>query len=549
MTINSGCGDDTIWIKQTNGDINLKSGAGLHSTTNLIVEDTVGDIDIEFRPAKRHNMNIHNTLGDITIDTGFKVSASSISISETLGDIDLKVGSGKTHTIFLANLRGSASLFVDLGDKSINAYNTTGSLEAILTDGDDKISIDKAEGMIDIESGKGSHFYSLSKTKGIANINVGGGGWFDHTFNLTSIDGDVSVTAGDGRIKLNANEVVGSINGIFGNGDDDITLVNAAADLHLTSGTGDHNIVALATSGSFTALLGDGDDQFDFHDTEGEIYIRSGSGSLHSASFHTTSGNIDVAVGRGRSLFTANESIGSIKLETDGGDHHVSIQETSDGEISIKTGKNSGQGIVDIRDTINGDVSFQSAGGPESNSVRIINTQDGNNYFGDVSVIFESGTCNVDVQDMSGDIYIELQGSKKDVINLVDIGGNQTLEVEVCFDPHYSLNALCGNVWYYPKSDESTCHQIAFGDFDPADDNKFSSKNICCAENFADNALACCNGGEGKCVLSDSYVYIPNFNLETCPSRDESLVASIERDLTYSTIQECCQQRKCFCQE
>lgn len=544
LTINSGCGDDNIWIKQTNGDINLKSGAGLHSTTNLTILDTIGDIDIEFRPAKIQNMYIHNTLGDLTIDTSFRVEVSSISISETFGDINLKVGSGKRHAISLTNTSGAASLFVDLGDKTIYAYNTTGSFDATLTDGEDEISIDKAQGKVAIKSGKGSHFYSLNKVKGIADMKVGGGGRFNHNFNLTEIDGKVSMTAGDGRINVNANSVAGSIKGDFGNGDDDITLINAAADLHLTSRTGDHNIFASTSSGSFTALLGDGNNKFDFQDTEGPIYIRSGSGGLHETLFQATSGDIDVAVGRGKSLFTVEKSTGSVKLQTDRGDHRVSIEEVSDGEISISTGENSGEGIIDIRDTTNGDVSVQSAGGPEDgiNTIRVVNTQKGSDYLGDVSATIESGICNVDIENVSGDVHIGLQGSRKDAISLVDIGGNQTLEVEVCFDPHFLWNPSCGNMWYYPRLDESTCYEIAFGDFDPTDDNKFPSKNKCCAENFADNTLACCDEGDGKCVLSGKLVYVPNFLVNKCLSRDESLVASEES--MYVTIEECCEKRK-----
>ena len=135
LKIFSGCGDDEISIKQTKGDVTIIAGAGIHSNTNLVVEDTVGGVIIDFGAAKQHTMSVINTQGDISIDTGFRVLKSFITIEETLGDINLIVGSGKMHTISLSNTTGAASVHIDAGDRYISTYNTSGSLTAALFEG------------------------------------------------------------------------------------------------------------------------------------------------------------------------------------------------------------------------------------------------------------------------------------------------------------------------------------------------------------------------------------------------------------------------------
>ena len=86
LKISSGCGSDNIHITQTKGDIRLTSGAGLYSTTNVTIHDTIGGIDIDFSPAKSHSIRLSKTWGNVYIDTGFKVDESFISIDEVLGD-------------------------------------------------------------------------------------------------------------------------------------------------------------------------------------------------------------------------------------------------------------------------------------------------------------------------------------------------------------------------------------------------------------------------------------------------------------------------------
>eukprot|EP00956_Cyclotella_meneghiniana_P012599 scaffold17905_cov106-Cyclotella_meneghiniana.AAC.2 len=408
-------------MKKTKGDITLVAGAGIHSQTNLTIEDTVGDIDVDFGSAKRHTMSLGKTQGNIKIDTGVRVTKSFIAIEETYGDIDLSVGGGKMHDIYFGHTIGSTSLNVDLGDKAISTYNTTGKVEITLNKGNDQISIEKAAGKINIESRDGSHVYSLHDiTNGKVDIEVGDGSQSSgHVFNLTDIDGSVRVTAGDGDCVISSHEFVGDFTGILGDGNDDITLVNTDADIHVTTGKGNRNIVATTTSGLLTALLGNGDDHFDFYDT-GAIQITSGDG-IHIATFNRTKGTIDVNVGRGPSqLFNITETVGDIKLVTANGDQHIIIEDTSGGEISVKTGSNYGLGILDIRDTADGGVSFQSKGGP-SNNVSIVNTGDGQ---GDVSVVIGPGPCAVDIVSTAGDINIDLQDSGEDTINLLEIGGS-----------------------------------------------------------------------------------------------------------------------------
>ena len=426
MKIFSGCGDDRISIKQTKGDITIIAGAGIHSKTNLLVEDTVGGVNVDFGAAKKHTMSFIKTQGDISIDTGFRVLESVITIEETLGNIDLIVGSGKTHTISLANTTGDTSIHIDAGDRYINTYNTSGSITAALFEGDDDIALGKTEGAITIQSGDGVHVYTLNESIGFVDIVVGNGGWSNHFFNLTNTEGSVSISAGDGGCVFNGHNMAGSpLTLTLGNGNDKITLVNTA-EVYLNSGNGDRSIFATSTSG-FTAILGNGDDQVNLYDTEGSVDIRSGNG-LHIVTLEKTSGSIDVnvgdAVGRGSfQSFTITETTGNIDLTTGNGDYSITIDDTSNGIISIETGENTDSGVFDIQNTVNGGISVLSEGGP-SNTISIANTEDGSSFQGDVSVVIHTGPCTLDIVYASGDIYIDLQSIGDDVIHLLEIGGS-----------------------------------------------------------------------------------------------------------------------------
>lgn len=416
MKIDSGCGDDIINVAQTNGDVALNSGAGIHSSINLTIEDTLGGIDIDFGSAKQHTIILSNTRGDISVDTGFRVENSYISIQETFGDVYLKVGSGKSHNVSLSDTVGDVSLKYDLGDKSISASKTAGSFTAVLGNGDDEMYVKNANGEVKINSGDGSHQYKLHDiSNGNVDIKVGKSvagfllGSNIHQFDLKNIDGPARITTGDGDCVLNSHNDV-----------------NTAADVHLTSGNGNRNIAGTAMR-SFRALMGDGNDHISLSNTAELIDIRSGDG-LHNLNFEATAGSIDVDVGRavGRGAlqsFTITETIGSIKLKAGKGNYRVVIQDTSDGDISVTTGQNSGMGIFDIKDTLNGAVSIMSAGGP-SNDISIVNTNGGSAFDGDVAVVIGQGPCTLDIDYTSGDIYIELQGPDADVVDLLDIGGS-----------------------------------------------------------------------------------------------------------------------------
>ena len=268
--------------------------------------------------------------------------------------------------------------------------------------------------------------YTLSEASGNVDITVGDGGWYNHLFNLTDIDGFVSINAGDGGCVINGRNMAGSLTGVFGDGDDRITLANTA-DIHITSGNGDRSIFATSTSGSFAAMMGNGDDRVDIYDTTGTVYIRSGDG-LHNATLERTAGNIDIAVGRavGRGsyqLFTITETTGNIELETGNGDQNIIIEDTSNGKISLETGLNTDFGKFVIRNTVNGKINLLSKGGG-TNNVTVVNTEDGSIFNGDVSIVIGSGPCTLDTTHASGDIYIDLQGLGDDVVNLLEIGGS-----------------------------------------------------------------------------------------------------------------------------
>jgi hypothetical protein len=448
LKIDSGCGDDVISISQTNGQIILTSGAGIHSTTNITVADTSGGIDMNLGSAKSHRLTINDTRGDVSIDTGFKVERSFVSIGHTIGDINVNMGGGKLHNVSLSNTKGDTSLKFDLGDKFIDAYNTTGDFAVKLNKGNDHVFVDKAQGEISIKSGNGLHEYTLNQIQGLVDVQVGDSGFLsNHLFNLTNIDGYVNLIAGDGNCIINGYQMVGVLTGDFGNGNDDILLVNTAMDVHLTSGDGNRNILATATSGKFTANFGNGNDNIDLHGT-GAINIQSGDGS-HNAKFDSTIGDIEVlvghAVGIGQSQsFTITQTTGSIKLQTGKGGHHVIVKDTLNGEVLIKTGRSSSINIFDIRDTVNGAVNILSDGG-QGNDIEIKNTIDGASLNGDISIIVGSGPCTLDIANASGDAYIDLQGSGEDVIDMQEIGGN--IDVKTWFDSDLVRgNKLYGNV-------------------------------------------------------------------------------------------------------
>ena len=423
LKILSGCGNDVIEIKQNVGDITLKSGAGLFSMTNVTIENTIGDIDIDFRPAKSHTMNLTKTVGDIFIDTGYKCDECFIVIDDSIGDIDVNVGSGDTHYLSFTHILGHASVDVDLGEKIISADTITGSFKAKLTNGNEKITISKVEGDIEIKSGDGLHEYELNETSGGAvDISVGDSNWLHHIFNLTSVFGSVKISAGDGDNVINGYGLAGSLTGVFGDGDHDMTLANAAVDVDLTSGKGYRNIVATNAT-SFKAVLGDGDDRIELTDT-GTIHIKSGDG-LHKAKFLRSSGSIDVAVGnavgRGRSQsLTIIETIGDVTVTAGKGNYQITTQ-TTDGEVVIQAGESHTEGIIDVRDTVNGNVNVIAR---TNTALDILNTEGGSNFNGDVSVVVYDQPCIVNVGHASGDVSIDLQGSGIDRVDLFDIGGS-----------------------------------------------------------------------------------------------------------------------------
>jgi hypothetical protein len=384
LEINSGCGNDIIFIKQTEGDIALNSGAGWRSSVNVTVQDTLGGIDIDFGSAQKHTMILRNTQGSITIDTGFKVDRSFISIENTLGDIDLKMGAGKFHRLVLTDTAGDANLKYGFGDKTIQASNTN-KLTAMLGNGNDQIHLSQTLGEVSINTGDGFHQFELSNT-----------------------NGDASITAGEGDFIFN------------GHNDD----VNTAANVRLKSGNGNRQILGTATQ-SFTIELGNGNDHIDLSNTA-DIKYRSGDG-LHEAKFDVTEGNIDVDVGRaddyGSQLFTIASTTGSIKLRAGKGNHRYIIANTYNGNIWLETGQNFGVGVFDIKDTFNGDISIMSAGGTRNN-VTVVNTAYGIASSGNVAVVIGRGACFVDIGHASGDIYIDLQSSGEDVVDVLEIGGS-----------------------------------------------------------------------------------------------------------------------------
>ena len=139
LKINSGCGDDSISINKTKGGVRLNSRAGIRSSINANVEDTLGDVYVDFGSAKSHTIALSNTQGNILIDSGFRVEQSHILIGDTFGSVDLTVGSGRLHNVSLSNTQGATNLIFDLGDKTINAHNTLGSLTASLGNGDSEV--------------------------------------------------------------------------------------------------------------------------------------------------------------------------------------------------------------------------------------------------------------------------------------------------------------------------------------------------------------------------------------------------------------------------
>ena len=424
LKIASGCGNDNIFITQTKGDIRLTSGAGLYSRTNVTIQDTVGGIDIDFLPAQSHRISLSKTSGDIYIDTGFKVDESFILIEEVTGNVDVNVGSGDMHLLSFAHLIGDTKLDVDLGNKIINVYNMTGSFTAALTKGDDLMSIGKAEGDIKIRSGDGLHEYMLNETSGVIDIAVGHSNWYHHLFNLTRVDGPVKLSAEYGDATINGYEMSGSLIGHFGDGDNDISLVNAAVDVDFTSGEGSRNIAAIGTL-SFKSTLGKGDDRIELTDT-GPIDIRSGDG-LHKFTFLRIAGNIEVdvgnAVGRGRSqLMTITETMtGNITLKMGNGNHRIKTVETTNGQVSINTGESHGEGIIEVHDTNNGDVIVRAR---INNALDILNTEGGETFRGNVMINIDDGPSLVNVNYASGDVEVDLRGSGKDIVDLLNIGGS-----------------------------------------------------------------------------------------------------------------------------
>ena len=400
MEINSGCGDDIISINKTKGDINLNSGAGIRSSISVDVEDTLGDVNVDFGSAKRHTIALSNTQGNVLVDTGFRVEYSHVLIEDTSGLVDLTVGSGRLHNVSLSNTQGAAKLVFDLGDKAINAYATLGPLTASLGNGDNEVYVSSSQGDIAIKSGDGLHVYNLHDTVGIVDVAVGSS-TSKHEWNLTNIEGSVSITAGDGDCIFNGYNLEGSFTGVLGNGNDQMTLENVASDFHLISGNGRHNIVGKSL-GSFMAMLGNGDDNIHLTSTAGSVQVESGDG-FHRGTFETTSGNIKLTVGNGN--------------------YYMTTRDTSGGDVSISTGKNYGKGVVDVRQTINGDVSIMSVGG-RTNNVTVINTKDGSTSNGDVSIIVGQGSCTIEASNTDGDVYIDLQGSGNDFVGLLEVGGN-----------------------------------------------------------------------------------------------------------------------------
>ena len=446
IKISSGCGNDYFYIRKTLGDIHLTSGAGLHSKTNVTIQDTSGGVDIDFGPAKSHSLSLSNTRGNVYIDTGFRVEESFITIEEVAGDVDVKVGSGDMHMISLSHLIGDTKLDVDLGNKIINTYNITGSFTADLTKGDDLVSIGKAEGEIRIRSGDGLHEYKLNETSGVIDIGVGHSNWLHHLFDLTRVDGSVKISAEYGDTTINGYEMSGSLSGYLGNGDSDITLMNAAVDVDLTTGEGSRNIAAERTL-SFRSLFGKGDDRIKLTDT-GPIHVESGDG-LHELTFLRVAGNIEVdvgnAVGRGRSqLLTITETMaGNITLNVGNGNHRIKTVNTTNGEISIKTGKSLGESIIEVRDTTNGDVSVRAG---INRVLDIVDTEGGGTFHGNVVIAIDDGPSMVNVDNASGDVEVDLRGSGTDTVTLLNIGGNTDVKTWDDND-EININKISGSLF------------------------------------------------------------------------------------------------------
>lgn len=121
--------------------------------------------------------------------------------------------------------------------------------------------------------------------------------------------------------------------------------------------------------------------------------------------------------------------------------------------------------------------------------------------------------------------------------------------VEDCCEAHFPYDQSCGfndpsGVMYYPKYDEATCYEKSFEDFDAGDMDKYVTKSKCCIEKFSSDAPACCQDGEGECVLTGISVYLPNWGAQTCESRDDSLVPDWENSWISNTIEECCKECK-----
>eukprot|EP00956_Cyclotella_meneghiniana_P044528 scaffold321642_cov83-Cyclotella_meneghiniana.AAC.1 len=433
LIIDSGDGDDTISITQTNGYVLVNSGSGTHI------------------------ISVNDTVGDLSITTGN--GDNTITIEETLGEIDVNVKNGSVHTLSLSHTHGAANITTLAGNRTITAFNTNGSLIADLGDGDDTITLEKTGGDVTLTSGAGSHSLQLVETSGAVDIDVGSGN--SHDFSLSQTGGNVNLDVGAGDRTITAYDTTGSLTANLLDGDNTITLEKTGGDVTLTSGIGSHNCTFLETigvllvnvdgdtsdshlfnlhhtagsatittgngdriinainiSGSFTGQFGNGDDHAYMDNTEGSISINSGEGS-HNYTFDLTMGSIDLNVGQGSShKFTLSETVGHVTLAA---------------------------GIFDIQDTVNGNVSIISAGGP-SNDVDITNTADGSSYGGDISVIIGSGPCNITTVHTSGDIYIDTQDWGEDIIDLLEtVGSIDVKTYEGSDDDVVHIDYLGGN--------------------------------------------------------------------------------------------------------
>lgn len=576
-------GDKAFYNYNTIGSVMANMGKG---NDKVFMNKMSGQVAIESKDGS-HDYKLHDMNGIADIVVGSSDDVNQFDLKDIDGSLSILTGDGDCN-VTMTNGSGEFHLATGRGNRNILG-KAMGSFKCVLGDGDDQISLSETVGAVSVLTGDGLHNLAFGMTTGSIDVSVGHAEGLGESqlFTINHTVGSVKLVAGkgdhrvvikdtfDGAISVTADHGIGifdildTTNGDVsiisaGGSDNAITVANTengtlfVGDVLVAIGAGSSTLAIGHISGDISVDMGPGDDVLDLFDIGGSIDVRTGAGN-DLISVDKLLGNLLIDAGPGADVISIDSLGGNGTVLGGVGDDTLTLDPRgSSGNMNTMDGGylswNGGEGSDVV------DVYFVSVGTIQLNF-----------YNMEIDRVF--GRCSDDGDSFAPSFSL---GSKPQYM-LDRLDGYLFIDVTDCCGAHFSYDAVCGDsdygnpagIWYYPHDAESTCYKKPLSEFAADDTGKYPTKvsshtmnsasvltaltilfvvflqNTCCMEKFNSDVMACCYGGDGKCVSTSTPVYLPNLTYRTCQPRDGSLVPKWESSVVSYSIEECCEKCKC----